>query len=71
MKQEFLLYPKYRAAYVRAFDKMLIAREESGLENRETWRSGESVMRWWVGDDPLQMTLFDYIESEEMEGLLE
>ena len=58
----------HRTPYVRAFDKMLIAREESGLENGEIWRNGESVMRWWVGDDPLQMTLFDYIESEEMEG---
>ena len=38
MKRDFLLYPKYRDAYIRAFDGMLKAREESGLENRWTWR---------------------------------
>lgn len=61
MKRDFLLYPKYRAAYVRAFDRMLKAREEAGLKNKETWRDGESVMRWWVGDDPNQITLSDYL----------
>lgn len=63
MKDDFLLYPKYRAAYVRAFDKMVIAREQAGLTNNGSWRDGESVMRWWVGDDPNQMTLEDYFKN--------
>ena len=63
MKDDFLLYPKYRAAYVRAFDKMVIAREQAGLTNNGSWRDGESVMRWWVGDDPNQMTLEDYFKK--------
>lgn len=70
MKQDFVDYPKYRAAYVRAFDKMVEAREAAGLKNNGAWIDGEHVMRWWVGDDPLQMTLFDYLESQEMEDLL-
>lgn len=64
MKQDFLLYPKYRAAYVRAFDRMLIAREEDGLE-KGTWQNGEHVMRWWVGDNPDQITLEDYYGDME------
>ena len=60
MKKDFSFYLKYRASYVRAFDRMVKAREESGLVNRGTWRDGESVMRWWVGDDPNQITMSDY-----------
>ena len=71
MKRDFADYPKYRAAYVKAFDRMVKAREEAGLTSDGAWIDGEHVMRWWVGDDPFQMTLFDDIESEEMEVLLE
>lgn len=50
------MYPKYRAIYVKAFDKMMIARKKDGLTNRVNWTNGESVMRWWVGDDLNQIT---------------
>lgn len=63
MKRDFSLYPKYRAAYVRAFDRMVEARRKEGLENRGAWTDGESVMRWWVGDDPNQITLADYLQE--------
>lgn len=61
MKRDFANYPKYRAAYVRAFDKMLEARKEVGLKNVSNWIDGEHVMRWWTGDDPCQETFEDYI----------
>ena len=67
MKEDFVKYPKYRASYVRAFDRMVKAREEAGLTNNGAWVDGEHVMRWWVGDDPFQMTLFDYIEESEID----
>lgn len=57
MKQEFSQYPKYRNLYVRAFNRMLVARREAGLPTN--WQSGEDVMRWWVGDDPAQITFDD------------
>lgn len=60
MKREFALYPKYRNLYVRAFDRMLEARREAGLLIDERWRCGEDVMRWWVGDDPLQTCFEDF-----------
>lgn len=67
MKQDFADYPKYRAAYVRAFDRMVKAREEAGLTTDSTWKDGEHVMRWWVGDDPSQMTMFDYFEEQGLD----
>lgn len=67
MKEDFSLYPKYRENYVRAFDRMVKAREEAGLTNNGSWCDGEHVMRWWVGDDPNQITLFDYMEEAGME----
>lgn len=71
-KEEFEKYPKYRAAYVRAFEKMLKERERSGKIRNGTWKDGESVMRWWVGDDPLQITVEDYLRFlEEGEETIE
>lgn len=63
MKKDFQIYPKYRAAYVRAFDKMIEARKADGFAVDESWENGEKVMRWWVGDNPMQVSLFDYMEE--------
>ncbi len=63
MKRDFIKHPKYEIAYIRAFDRMIEARKEKGLPVRESWEDGKSVMKWWVGDDPLQLSLFDE-ESE-------
>lgn len=59
MKSEFARYPKYRLNYVRAFDRMLETRNKKGLDNHSFWTDGESVMRWWVGDNPQQITFDD------------
>jgi phosphoadenosine phosphosulfate reductase len=47
MKRDFERWPKYRANYVRAFDRMLERRRESGLVTQ--WTDGEDVMKWWIG----------------------
>lgn len=47
---EFARYPKYKEAYIRAFDKMLIERERKGLENKMKWQSGKKVFKWWMED---------------------
>lgn len=49
--EEFERYPKYKDAYIRAFDKMLIERKKRGLENRAKWSSGKKVFKWWMEDD--------------------
>ena len=68
-KKDLAKYPKYRENYVRAFDRMLNRMIESG--KKTTWKTGEYVMRWWVGDDPLQMTMEDYLEFlEEQKNLM-
>ena len=55
MKSDFVRYSKYRDNYLRAFGRMLKARETSGLDNN-IWNSPEAVMMWWVGDNPLQLS---------------
>lgn len=50
---EFERYPKYKDAYIRAFDKMLIEREKSGLKNMNIWSTGKKVFKWWMEDDSL------------------
>lgn len=42
-------WPKYRANYVRAFDRMLIERKRRGLKT--SWKTGEEVMAWWTKTD--------------------
>ena len=42
-------FPKYKANYIKAFDRMLEAREKAGLQT--DWRNGEEVMRWWLKQD--------------------
>lgn len=44
--KEFERYPKIKALYINAFEKMLIKREEKGLETK--WKSGEEVFDWWT-----------------------
>ena len=61
---EFALYPKYREAYVRAFDEMLKARDPK-KKTADSWQTGEGVMRWWLGEDPNQITIDDYLKTLE------
>ena len=59
MKADFIRYPKYRQAYVHAFDRMMDARKKAGFESKHGWTDGESVFKGWVGDDPLQIGMED------------
>lgn len=47
MLREFERWPKYYAAYLRAFDRMLVARKESGLDC-SFWPDAQAVMDWWI-----------------------
>lgn len=47
-KVEFARYPKFRALYVHAFDRMIEKRKVDGVPT--TWTDGEDVMRWWLGE---------------------
>ena len=63
MKREFARYPKYKENYIRAFDRMLIRRKDRGLPIPPMWSSGEAVFKWWIGDDPNQLSFDDYDED--------
>jgi len=44
--EEFEKFPKFRASYIRAFDRMIAGRIEAGLPTE--WKTGEEVMEWWL-----------------------
>ena len=66
MIADLIKYPKYRDNYLRAYDRMLQARKAARLETSEKWRDARSVMMWWVGDNPNQLSLFG--EPEYLKG---
>lgn len=47
--EELDRYPKYKAAYIRAFDRMVVAHGYAGRPG-STWIDGISVYQWWVGE---------------------
>jgi len=48
-KKDFSRWPKYRAMYIKAFEKMLIERRRRNLKT--SWIDAEGVMSWWLADD--------------------
>lgn len=46
-KYEMDLYPKYKQAYIRTFERMLKAREERQMKVMDTWKTGQDVYDWW------------------------
>lgn len=62
-KKEFADYPKYKENYIKAFDRMLESRRKAGLKI-DTFTDGASVMSWWLGDDPKQITIDQITEKE-------
>lgn len=39
-------YPKYKAAYIRAFDRMIAKRRKEGKQT--SWKDGEQCFNWWL-----------------------
>lgn len=66
---EFREFSKYKDMYIRAFDRMLDARKDKGLEYKNDmcneWKRGEDVFLWWMEDKnvPGQMSLEDFMEN--------
>lgn len=46
-KAELEKYPKYKQAYIRAFERMLKEGREAGVDY-DKWETGEDVYKWWV-----------------------
>lgn len=49
-QEELDRWPKYKGLYLRAFDRMIKAREEAGKDNLHPcdWSTPEKVMEWWL-----------------------
>lgn len=63
-RKQFNDYPKYKENYIRAFDRMLEARRAKGkpfIYKGMELQTGEEVMRWWLGENPKQVTFDDII----------
>ena len=63
-RKEFADYPKYRDAYIRAFDQMIKVLDGKGKETN--WHTGVDVYHWWMegGVLPGQMVFEDYLEED-------
>lgn len=48
-KAEFERYPKYKQAYIRAFDRMVKARKWGGY--KQIQQSGEETMMWYLNGE--------------------
>lgn len=60
--KEFADFPKYKNAYIKAFDRMLLERKRRGKNCQ--WQNGEEVFLWWMQDDNVagQMSFEDFPE---------
>lgn len=45
--QELEKRPKYKAMYLRAFERMLADGKKAGIDYK-AWETGEDVMKWWL-----------------------
>lgn len=45
-KKEYEKYPKFKEAYIRAFDRMLLNLKELHPDKKITWKNGEDVLNW-------------------------
>lgn len=54
-KKELELYPKFKEAYIRAFDRMIQERIKKGKECN--WETGKEVYKWWIGEGLKQKAL--------------
>lgn len=61
---EFERYPRYKNLYIKTFDRMVKVRAERGLTNRVGWQTGDDVFKWWMGEDPLQLSFDDLLEMD-------
>lgn len=57
---EFRRYPKYYQNYIRAFDRMLIARKNNELPTE--WKTGKDVMLRWLELPPKEQIRFEGFE---------
>lgn len=65
-EQEFARWPKYKKAYLTAFEKMIQERIRKG--KKTDWMNATDVFNWWMEYDvlPGQINLFEDVEEENI-----
>lgn len=65
---EFELYPKYKANYIRAFERMLKYRHKHELdgEGKQNWETGEDVFNWWINNGERSIWMKTKDDSEDL-----
>lgn len=65
MQKGFAIWPWFKRAYIRAFDRMIEERKRKGLPTE--WKSGVECFHWWINDGvlPGQMALEGFSDFEE------
>ena len=63
--RDFERWPKFKAAYIRAFDRYLIRRVEKG-NPLTTWQTGQDVFDWWMQDKNMDKQIPGQIEWEDL-----
>ena len=66
-KKEFADFPKYKEAYIRAFERMIKERQERGLKTK--WKTGEEVFLWWIEETTFEGQLWFDEDGELHEGI--
>ena len=59
-------YPKYRAAYIRAFGRMLKERDRRGKTGAVYFTSPEAVMDWYLEKTPKSIAMDGQMSIEEL-----
>jgi len=49
-QREVRLYPRYAAAFRKAFCKLYERRRAAGAESINRWSDGNEMFEWWIGD---------------------
>ena len=46
--KEFEDYPKYKEAWIRAFQRMCDKRKSDGKVVKDEWSDGQKIFDWWI-----------------------
>lgn len=73
-ERDFIRWPKYKKAYLNAFEKMISERERRNRRKdnwKESWMTATDVFNWWMEYDvlPGQYNMFEDVEEENLEIL--
>lgn len=66
---DFARYPKFKKAYIMAFQRMLDNRQRLQMPNDiARWKTGEDVFHWWTEDGvlPGQLSMDDLMEDNNV-----